>query len=119
MASQMADATLDFVRERPLAFGLTAGVGVVYLTYKWMRGSSSSPPTYVDSNTWFVRESDGSGKADVFYAHPTTHVGLLRANMAWEDIGKCTGPVAGSPDLLVISYFVGVRTVDTNRIYHC
>ena len=95
--------TIDYVREHPLhAVGLTVGA-TAYLTYKWMRGSRSVQPTYTDPNHWFTREFDGEGKADVFYAHPTTHIGLFRDNMAWEDMKKCTGPVAGSPDLLVSS----------------
>lgn len=101
MASDAVANSLDFVREHALTVSLTAATASLAYFIKWLRGSPSVPPTYVDSNAWFVRESNGSGKADVFYAHPTTHVGVLRANMAWEDMEICTGPVAGSPDLLV------------------
>jgi hypothetical protein len=83
---------------------LTAAVPVTAVgLYLWLKGRTSARPDYAnDLKTWFVREADGDKEADVFYAHPTTGLGLLRWNLAWEDMGgdKCTGPVAGDPDLI-------------------
>eukprot|EP01047_Picozoa_sp_COSAG01_P067948 COSAG01_NODE_9708_length_2364_cov_3.562914_1_plen_216_part_00 len=80
----------------------TLGAAAV-ATFLWLRGRDSHPPDYdADNSTWFAYEHGGTKRADLFYAHPTTHAGIGRWNMAWEDMGEtCTGPVAGDPDLLV------------------
>jgi hypothetical protein len=81
----------------------TAVTGMAVGAYLWLRGSESQAPDYdKDETAWFVYENDGSKRADLFYAHPTTAAGLLRWNMAWESTGAtCTGMVAGDPDLLL------------------
>lgn len=61
----------------------------------------SASPAYDVVETWFSYESSGIKRADVFYVHPTTHIGLCQWNIAWEGMGStCTGPIAGDPDLL-------------------
>ena len=76
-----------------------ASVGI----YFYLKGSDGKAPNYSkDSTTWYAFGSDGKAPMDLFYAHPTTEVGLLRWNMNWQDKGTvCTGLVAGDPDLIV------------------
>lgn len=81
-----------------LSLGTFATTLIVYL-----QGRESHAPDYsLEDSTWFACEKDGSKRADLFYAHPTTHAGLARWNLSWEDMGSvCTGPVAGDPDLIL------------------
>eukprot|EP00756_Hemistasia_phaeocysticola_P050871 Hpha_TRINITY_DN26055_c0_g1::TRINITY_DN26055_c0_g1_i1::g.115225::m.115225 len=87
------------------SWGKVAAAGTVVAagaTYTWIKGREGTEPDYAKDSTWFAAERDGSKRADLFYAHPTTSVGPLRWNTAWEDMPdkKCTGLVAGDPDLL-------------------
>ena len=79
------------------------GLGTVATTIiMYLRGRESHAPDYSEEESWYACEKDGAKRADLFYAHPTTHAGLARWNLSWEEMGDvCTGPVAGDPDLIV------------------
>ena len=51
--------------------------------WMWLLGGGSSAPDYAEPATWFAREAGGDKAADLFFAHPTTHPGLLRWNLGW------------------------------------
>ena len=69
--------------------------------YFWMKSGGHKKPSYENDDTWFKQERDGTKGADVFYVHPTTHIGFFRWNMGWENMSTCTGPIGGDADLLI------------------
>jgi len=95
--SRIPGSTTQILAASLLSVGVLSAICTL-----WLHGKSSNEPSYENEECWFAYENTGQKKADLFYAHPTTHAGLTRMNMSWEDIGgTCTGPVAGDPDLLV------------------
>eukprot|EP01063_Lacrimia_lanifica_P033239 TRINITY_DN585_c1_g1_i15.p1 TRINITY_DN585_c1_g1~~TRINITY_DN585_c1_g1_i15.p1 ORF type:complete len:406 (+),score=92.05 TRINITY_DN585_c1_g1_i15:59-1219(+) len=63
------------------------------------RRRGSARPDYAAADAWYVREDAGAGRGDVFYAHPTTGLGVWAQNIAWEGRRVCTGGIGGDADL--------------------
>lgn len=80
--------------ENPIKFAAVgaATVGAVGLVvlYKWATKPSSTPD-FDHDDAWFKKEVYGLKDCDCFFAHPTSSVGALRWNVAWEGRGKKIG----------------------------
>ena len=83
------------------SIGASALVG--RLAFNYLRGKApTEKPQYSQARSWFALEISGDKPADLFYAHPTTHVAPFSWNVAVEDMGStCTGTIAGDKDLLI------------------
>lgn len=70
-------------------------------------GGAIQKADYADPANWYARESGGSKKADCFYVHPTTEMGVTSWNISREksnpgECGNCKirDNTSGDPDLL-------------------
>jgi len=84
-----------------------AGVGVAgWIQRRRLKAvAASGPPDYATDPAWFRREAAGPKGADCFYAHPTSEVGLMVWNIAWDKYGDRDAlplgrVMGGDPDII-------------------